>query len=58
MSTVEKNKCPVCKGSGKLVDNIYDWVIINCYACDGTGIEPDWHKKLMEKIKKEEKNVF
>lgn len=41
-----EEKCPICLGSGKLQDPVYTYIIIKCSACDGTGIEKDWHKRI------------
>lgn len=38
--------CRVCKGSGKLQDPVHDWVIVTCYACEGTGEETEFFKKV------------
>lgn len=42
----KEEKCPVCKGSGIIVDRVHTWKKFKCFACDGTGIEGEWHKKI------------
>lgn len=33
------DNCPTCKGSGKLQDPVHDWVVIDCFDCDGLGVK-------------------
>jgi DnaJ-class molecular chaperone len=47
MASDSEKVCSKCKGSGKLQDDVYDWVIIDCFVCNGTGKEPKWYTKLM-----------
>ena len=42
-----EEKCPRCKGYGKVYDPVYTWAHVECAACEGTGIATEWYKKIL-----------